>query len=55
MTQEDLAEITGKSVDTIKRLRYTGRGPRYLRIGQTCRYLKSDVEAWLESLIEQAA
>lgn len=47
MTQEDGAEVSGCSVNTIKKWRQTGRGPRYLRLGRMARYLKGDVETWL--------
>jgi predicted DNA-binding transcriptional regulator AlpA len=50
LTDQDVADISGVSVQTIRRWRYQGRGPRFLRIGQTARYLKADVAAWLQSL-----
>ncbi len=34
---------------TLERLRVTGEGPRYCKLGGAVRYRKSDLDAWLES------
>lgn len=34
----------------LKPLRYRGGGPKYVKRGRTVRYLRRDLDAWLESL-----
>lgn len=53
MNTEDVARYTGLSVPTLERLRGTGDGPPYLKLGSgrtsPVRYAKADVDAWLAS------
>lgn len=51
LTPEDLAERLGGdfSLETLKRWRRTGKGPKYLRAGKHVRYRETDVIAWEES------
>lgn len=44
-----LAERLGVSRSTLQSWRYSGRGPRYLKIGRLIRYQESDVEAYLRA------
>ncbi len=37
------------SIETVRRLRYKGRGPRYRRISSQIRYCLADVRAWCEA------
>lgn len=48
LTSEELANLLGIPVRTLRQWRYVGRGPRYLKFAATVRYRASDVEAWLE-------
>ena len=44
-----LAELCGFGVETVRRWRLRGQGPRFIKIGAMVRYRASDVQAWLES------
>jgi len=46
----ELAEWLAVPVATLYQWRYTGNGPRALKVGRHLRYRRSDVEAWLETL-----
>ena len=48
LDSKQLAELLNLSEITIARLRLTGRGPRFCKIGRAVRYRRSDVEKWLE-------
>lgn len=43
------AERTGLSGSTLRKLRLTGKGPRYIKLGRAVRYRVSDLEAWLSA------
>lgn len=49
----DVAELTGLSERTFERMRVTGQGPRFYKLGPGLRarvvYRLSDVKAWIES------
>jgi predicted DNA-binding transcriptional regulator AlpA len=50
LRQPDVARIMGVSPATLRKWRYTGRGPRCaVQEPRYVRYLRSDVEAWLAS------
>ncbi len=42
------AEIIGARPATLRRWRFDGKGPRYLKIGDLCRYRISDLDEFLE-------
>jgi excisionase family DNA binding protein len=44
-----LAARLGVSRATLQSWRYTGRGPRYIKIGRLIRYRKADVDAYLRA------
>jgi predicted DNA-binding transcriptional regulator AlpA len=48
-TQEEAASFLGLKPSTLAAWRHQGRGPRYLKIGRSCFYLESDIEAWLDA------
>jgi hypothetical protein len=43
------AAACGVSVQTMRRLRATGRGPRFHRISALCRYSLAEVFAWMDA------
>lgn len=43
----ELAARLGVSRSTLQSWRYSGRGPRYIKIGRLVRYRNADVEAFL--------
>jgi predicted DNA-binding transcriptional regulator AlpA len=48
-TRAEAAAFLGVSVRTLDSLAYTGRGPRYFRVGRQSRYAMADLLAWLDS------
>ncbi len=44
-----LAARLGVSRSTLQSWRYTGRGPRYVKVGRLIRYRNADVEAYLRA------
>ena len=46
LSPAELSERLGIPVETLKRWRRTGFGPRFLRAGRHIRYRLTDVEAW---------
>lgn len=43
------AEYTALSASTLNKLRCSGGGPKYLKLGKIIRYRFADLDAWLES------
>jgi excisionase family DNA binding protein len=49
MTEEQVAKLLTVSVSTVKRLRVSGKGPRYIRVSErVVRYRRKDVLDWME-------
>jgi predicted DNA-binding transcriptional regulator AlpA len=46
-TQEQAAAFLGVKPTTLATWRHQGRGPRYIKIGRSCFYFDSDIDAWL--------
>ena len=44
-----LAELCGFGVETVRRWRLRGRGPRYIKINSAVRYRPEDISVWLET------
>ena len=52
LTPEDIAEITGLSIETLAQWRSQKRGIPYLKISRNCvRYRQADLDAWLAERI----
>jgi predicted DNA-binding transcriptional regulator AlpA len=47
LTAKEAAEFTGFAEATLRRWRCVGKGPRFLRWGNTIRYLRTDLLAWM--------
>lgn len=47
MTPKQAAVLVGLSTRTLDRLRLTGTGPRYSRLGRRVRYTRADINAWV--------
>ncbi len=43
LTEREVAELRGLSVATLRAWRHRGKGPRFLRLGRSVRYLPADV------------
>jgi Helix-turn-helix domain len=50
----EVAEITRRSIDTLRWLRHRGEGPRGHRSGRRVYYRRRDVMAWLDQQERQA-
>lgn len=51
LTQAEAAELLCLSERTLERLRVTGTGPRFVRLGRSVRYRLADVEAWVTARV----
>lgn len=47
-SQETVAAIRDCSLATLERERWAGTGLRFIKIGRSVRYRKSEIRAWLE-------
>ncbi|MGO4135008.1 MULTISPECIES: helix-turn-helix transcriptional regulator [Rhizobium] len=46
---DDAATYTGVSASTLNKLRLTGGGPEYIKLGKSVVYDPADLDAWLSS------
>ena len=49
LTERQVAEQLGLSVATLRAWRHRGKGPRFLRLGRSVRYLPADVEEFVRA------
>jgi predicted DNA-binding transcriptional regulator AlpA len=49
LTECEVAERVGLSVATLRAWRHRGKGPRFLRLGRSVRYLPSDVDDFVRA------
>ena len=49
MRTEDAARYTGLGVSTLEKLRLTGGGPAYIKLGKSVVYDPADLDYWLAS------
>jgi predicted DNA-binding transcriptional regulator AlpA len=49
MNQKELAAYLGKSIAWCERSRWSGDGPKFIKLGRNVRYKAVDVEAWVDS------
>ncbi len=49
ITEREVAERLGLSVATLRAWRHRGKGPRFLRLGRSVRYLPSDVNDFVRA------
>ena len=49
LTEQDTASWLNMSVAALRRWRYEGRGPNFLKLGTAVRYDPGTVQKWLES------
>ena len=48
MTETETARLLGLKVATLRRWRWAGKGPRFLKLGGAVRYDPADLEAFIE-------
>jgi predicted DNA-binding transcriptional regulator AlpA len=51
LTAEAAAKILGLATSTLAKLRLTGNGPVYCKLGRRVVYRREDLEAWLQSRV----
>jgi predicted DNA-binding transcriptional regulator AlpA len=51
LTACEAANVLGLAPSTLAKLRLTGNGPVYCKLGRRVVYRRSDLEAWLESRV----
>jgi len=49
LNEYELSERLRVSIATVRRWRYTGGGPRFLKLGSLVRYKREDIDQWLEA------
>lgn len=49
LTEQEVSEITGRSLSTLRKDRHFGRGIPYSKIGRQVRYASKDVDSYMES------
>ena len=49
LTEHEVADMLGLSVATLRAWRHRGKGPRFLRLGRSVRYLPSDVAGFVRA------
>lgn len=54
LTTLEAARYVRLGKPTLERLRITGAGPRFLKLGGAVRYRKADLEDWLESRLTRS-
>ena len=47
MREKALAQLLGMSLPGIRRWRYFGTGPKFVKFGSSVRYSASDVSSWI--------
>jgi excisionase family DNA binding protein len=55
LTEREVAELLGLSVATLRAWRHRGKGPRFLRLGRSVRYLPLDLEDFVRASAVDAA
>ena len=50
LNEREVAKMAAVSTSWLQKMRLTGSGPKYFKLGKTVRYAESDVLAWLDSL-----
>lgn len=49
LSEKDVAGITGRKLPTLRKDRLHSRGIPYLKVGRQVRYVRKDVDAFMES------
>jgi hypothetical protein len=49
LTEFDVQDQFGLRVGTLRQWRFKGGGPRYMKIGRSCRYRAEDIESFLQA------
>jgi len=49
LSQRDAARLLSLSTRTLERMRVSGLGPRFIKLGNSVRYRETDLEQWIAS------
>jgi predicted DNA-binding transcriptional regulator AlpA len=49
LTEREVADRLGLSVATLRAWRFRGKGPRFLRLGRSVRYLPADIDDFVRA------
>lgn len=55
LNSQQLADMLGVGLTTVEGWRRRGKGPPYVPVEGSIRYLKADIEAWIERLKQKGA
>jgi predicted DNA-binding transcriptional regulator AlpA len=53
LNAREAAKMLGLAASTLAKLRLSGNGPSYCKLGRRVVYRKKDLEAWLQSRLAQ--
>ena len=51
LIEQDVADHIGVSIQTVRKWRHDGIGPRYIKIGRTIRYRQEDIDAFFAQAV----
>jgi predicted DNA-binding transcriptional regulator AlpA len=54
LSQAQAADLLHLSPRTLERLRVTGRGPKFCKLGRRVAYREADLEAWINSRVRSS-
>lgn len=54
LTSQQAADLIGISASTLAKLRLSGEGPKFLKLGKRVAYRPSDLEAWQSQRVYQS-
>lgn len=50
LSMAEVNQLTGVSIDTLRRWRLSGEGPRSFKCGRRVVYDRTEIDAWINSL-----
>lgn len=51
LTEQEASPLVGLKVSTLQKLRVSGGGPRFAKLGRAVRYREEDLEEWLTARV----
>lgn len=54
LTTQQAATYVSLSPNTLNRWRWSGDGPRYVKLGRAVRYRREDLDAWLDERVRES-